>query len=337
MRPKLNEVAQQAGVSEATVSRVMNAKPGVAESTRRRVLDVLSDMGYRDVTRSVRSGVVGIITPELTNPIFPSLAESIESQLARHGLLSMICPVTAETVAEQDYLDHFVEIGAAGVIVVNGQYAAENVGYSTYLRLAGNGDGFPVVLVNGMGPVCPLPAVSTDIHAAARLGVSHLVALGHRRIGALVGPHRYWTSQMFADGYEAGLRKAGIDYDSDLTYETLFTYEGGQAGMASLLEQDVTAVLAPADLMALGAVNAVRLNGGTVPGDVSVIGFDGTEMTTLTDPQLTTLRQPVIKMAATVASMFQSLVHGETVPPGVHLFRPELVVGESTGVAPVRV
>ena len=99
MRPKLQEVAALAGVSEATVSRVMNARPGVSEHTRRQVLDVLSDLGYREVpVRSARSGVVGIITPELENPIFALLAQTIGSRLAHHGIMSVVCPSTSETI-----------------------------------------------------------------------------------------------------------------------------------------------------------------------------------------------------------------------------------------------
>ena len=113
MRPKLSDVAIIAGVSEATVSRVINGKPGVAESTRRQVLDALSDLGYRDVpSRPHRSGLVGILTPELVNPIFPLLAQSIEAKLARHDYVAVVCPTTAETINEQDYLDQLLSMNA---------------------------------------------------------------------------------------------------------------------------------------------------------------------------------------------------------------------------------
>ncbi|MDJ0960679.1 MAG: LacI family DNA-binding transcriptional regulator [Acidimicrobiia bacterium] len=325
MRPKLHHVAELAGVSEATVSRVINAKPGVAESTRRAVLDVLSDLGYREVpTRSTDSGLIGIVTPELGNPIFPLLAQTIEARLARHELMSLVCPSTSETIAEQDYLDHFVETRAAGIIVVNGRYAQDGFGYDPYFRIVDTG--IPLVLVNGIFPGCPLPAVAVDLAAAARLGVQHLVRLGHTRIGCLTGPHRYSTSQLFVNGYRAAMREVNGGYD--VVSETLFTLEGGRAGMAKLLEEGCTGVVAASDLMALGAITAARSWGAKVPEDVSIIGSDGTPLSTLTDPPLTTLRQPVERMAAATVSALLAQSNGDGML-SPQLFQPELVAGAS--------
>ncbi|MGH8928293.1 MAG: LacI family DNA-binding transcriptional regulator, partial [Acidimicrobiia bacterium] len=149
MRPKLQEVAGRTGVSLATVSRVLNGRPGVSAETRRQVLDAAAELGYQELPSRGGSGAVGIITPELDNPIFPSLAEAIESRLVRHGLLAMICPSTSETVNEQDYLDHFMQADAAGVIVINGRYSQINLDFVPYEVLRDKG--LPVVLVNGMG------------------------------------------------------------------------------------------------------------------------------------------------------------------------------------------
>lgn len=332
MRPKLQQVAELTGVSEATVSRVINARPGVAESTRRLVLDVLSDLGYREVpTNSAGSGVVGIVTPELENPIFPLLAQTIEAQLARYELMSLVCPSTSETIAEQDYLDYLAETGAAGVVVVNGGYARDGVGYEPYQRLLHSG--VPVVLVNGIFDGCPVPAVAIDVRAAAVTAVEHLVRLGHRRIACLTGPMRYSTSQLFAAGYHTAMgRVAGSE---SLTSETLFTLEGGHAGMAPILEAGFTGVIASGDIMALGAIAAVRSWGAEVPNDVSVVGLDGTPLASLTSPALTTLRQPISRMAAAAASSLVSQIRGDGAAPSPQLFLPELVAGASVGPAMV--
>jgi DNA-binding LacI/PurR family transcriptional regulator len=247
--------------------------------------------------------------------------------------MSLVCPSTSETVAEQDYLDHFTEIGAAGVIVVNGRYAQNGVGYDAYQRLIDRG--LPVVLVNGIYPDCPVPAVSIDVRAAAALGVQHLARLGHRRIGCLVGPMRYSTSQLFVAGYETAM--AGVNGGETFTSETLFTLEGGRAGMAPLLEAGFTGVVAAGDVMALGAIAAVRSWGADVPEQVSVVGLDGTPMTTLTSPALTTLRQPVNRMAAAAAASLMTQIRGEAVSPAPQLFQPELVAGASVGPAAVPV
>ena len=335
MRPKLADVALRADVSEATVSRVLNARPGVAEGTRRRVLDVLSDLGYRDVPeKAASSGVVGIVTPELENPIFPLLAQTIESRLAHHGLLSVVCSSTAETIHEQDFLDHLESINAAGIVVINGRYAMPDVGFGPYLALRQGG--VPIVLVNGLHERAPLPAVAIDLAAAATMGVEHLAALGHQRIGLLIGPRRYSSALAMIDGYETGLAQRGLS-DDGLVSETMFTFEGGQAGMATLLEGGVTGIIAGNDLMALGAIAAVRSWGAGVPEDVSVIGFDGTPSMAFTDPPLTTLRQPVGRMAAAVAALLVAQMNGDP-QTQTQVFRPELIVGRTSApLAPARV
>jgi DNA-binding LacI/PurR family transcriptional regulator len=331
MRPKLNEVAQRTGVSLATVSRVLNGRPGVSAETRRSVLDAAAELGYQEIPPRSGSGVLGIITPELDNPIFPHLAEAIGSRLARHGLLAMICPSTAETVNEQDYLDHFLDTEAAGVVVVNGRYSQVSLDFGPYELMRDKG--LPVVLVNGMGKECPIPAVSIDLTEAGAGAVRHLADLGHRRIGCQVGPRRYWSARLMIEGWRSGMAERGISADDSLISETLFTIEGGRAGVAKLLEAGATAVVTGSDLMAVGSVAGVKAWGKQVPGDVSVVGFDGTPITAYTDPPLTTFRQPLNRMAGTVTGLLLDEMHGRT-SAGLHLFTPELVVGGSTGPAP---
>lgn len=336
MRPKLHEVADATGVSQATVSRVINGKPGVADRTRRRVLDALSDLGYQDApSQPARSGIVGIITPELQNPIFPLLAQSIEARLARHDYMCVVCPATAETINEQDYMDHFIDTNAAGIVVINGRYANDGVGYESYVEAAAEGLG--VVLVNAIEYPCPVPSVSIDIAAGAELAVRHLVDLGHERIGCLVGPRRYVGAIEFYRGWRRGMDAAGLSIDNDTAVsETLFTLEGGQAGGAKLLENQMTGIVAASDFLALGAIKAARDWGARVPEDVSVIGFDGTPLGAFTDPSLSTLRQPLDRMASSVAGLLTAYGNGGA-QPAAQIFTPELVAGGSTARAAARV
>ena len=329
MRPRLAEIAHRADVSEATVSRVLNAKPGVANSTRRRVLDVLADLGYDDVHRQhTGSGAVGIVTPELSNPIFPHLAQRIESVLAHHGYMSMVCSSTSETVHEQDFLDFLGAQQSSGVVVINGRYALPGVGFRPYEDLVSRG--VPVVLVNGFEGDPPLPSVSVNVRDAATSAVDHLVAIGHERIGLVVGPTRYPTATAFLDGYRKGLAHAGLDFDPALISETPWTLEGGQAGAAPLLEHGVTGIVCSNDLMAVGVVAAAKAWGASVPGDLSVIGFDGSPLVAYTDPPLTTLRQPAASMATAIASLLVGDHRNQRRVP-TQRFRAELVIGKSTG------
>lgn len=328
MRPKLHQLARITGLSLATVSRVLNGKPGVAADTRRQVLDAAAELGYQEMPAGSGSGVVGIITPELANPIFPALAEAIESRLVRNGLLAMICPSTAETANEQDYLDHLLDTDAAGVVVINGRYSQVSLDFTPYEILRNKG--LPVVLVNGMGRHCPLPAVSVDMISAGTHAVRYLIDLGHRRIGALVGPRRYWSAELLIEGWRQGHRDKGVPAADELISETLFNIEGGRAGVAKLLEAGATAVVTGGDLMAIGAIAGIRAWGRDVPVEVSVVGFDGTSITGYTDPPLTTLRQPLGRMAGTVAELLLEQIQGRS-GGGLHLFQPELVLGGSTG------
>jgi len=332
MRPRLSEIAQLADVSEATVSRVLNARPGVANDTRSRVLDVLADLGYADVHRkSSGTGAIGIVTPEFSNPIFPHLAQQMESALAHHGYLSLVCSSTSETVHEQDFLDFLVAHGAAGVVVINGRYALPDVGYAPYEALRAKG--VPVVLVNGFSDEPPVPSIAINVVEASSHAVHYLGSLGHTRIGMLSGPHRYPTANDLLRGYRKGLGEMGIEFDESLISETPWTLEGGQAGAAKLLEQGVTGIVCGNDLMAMGVVSAARTWGVSVPEDLSVVGFDGSPIASYIDPPLTTLRQPAAAMAKAVASELVGSQRSET---GHHVqtFRAELVIGRSTGRPP---
>lgn len=329
-RPKLDEVAGLAGVSLATVSRVLNGKQGVAHPTRQKVLDVLAELGYRDVpVRPTTSGVVGIVTPEMDNPIFPLLAQTIESRLARQGMLAMICPATSDTVNEQEYLDHFMATRAAGVVVINGRYAGIGVGYEPYEELLRRD--IPAVLVNGVDADAPIPAVAVDIKSGGQMAVRHLASMGHKRIGCLIGPRRYISTLHLLDGYHSGMEQVGLPGHDEFVSESLFTIEGGRAGAVRLIEAEATAIVTGGDLMAVGAVAGLRAWGYQVPRDVSVVGFDGTNFVSYTDPSLTSVRQPVDRMAQTVVSMLTTPRNGG---PTVHFFDPDLVIGGSTGRAP---
>lgn len=320
-----------AGVSLATVSRVLNGKPGVAGETRNRVLKALADMGYRDVPRTPQSGLVGIITPEIDNPIFPLLAQTIESKLARLGLMSVICPVTSETVNEQAYLDFFGGSRSAGVVVINGRYTTGRIGFEPYQSLRRRG--VPTVLVNGVEGDPGVPAVATDMKVGGAMAVRHLTSMGHKRVGCLVGPMDYVTTRWLLEGYREGMANAGLPNDDSLVSESLFSLEGGRAGVAALLESGATGIITASDLMALGAISGARAWGLSVPKDVSVVGYDGTSLVNLTSPTLTSVRQPVDRMATTVVSLLRT-------PPDngglVHLFHPDLVIGGSTGRAPAQ-
>src|SRR5918993_106569 len=176
MRARLSDLARQAQVSEATVSRVLNDKPGVAAETREAVLAALDVLGYERPARLRRrgGGLVGLVVPELNNPIFPTFAQTIESALAQYGYTLVMCTQTPGGVTEDEYVEMLLDRQVAGIVFVSGLHADTTGDHERYRRLVARQ--LPVVLVNGYVAGLPAPFISPDEHTAAELAVSHLAA-----------------------------------------------------------------------------------------------------------------------------------------------------------------
>jgi alanine racemase len=332
MRVRLRQVAERAGVSEATVSRVVNNRPGVNEATRTRVRAALAELGYSGpaLARGRAGGLIGLMMPELTNPIFPLFAQAIETLLARHGYTAVLCTATAEGVQEPDYIAMLLEHGVEGIVVVSGINADTSADQDVYRALLARQ--LPLVFVNGHAAELDAPFMSCDDRFAAELAVRHLASLGHTRIGCLVGPRRYLPVQRKLAGYHETMGELGLA-TTGLVAESLFTVEGGHAGGRALLHNGVTAVVAASDLMALGVIRAAREMGLHVPDDVSVVGYDDTLLMGFTDPPLTTVRQPVVALSDAAARALIDRLAGQPIDHNEYLFRPELIVRNSTGPA----
>src|SRR5688572_8017541 len=333
MRARLSDIAAQAQVSEATVSRVLNDKPGVSPETRQAVLTALDVLGYERPARLHKrsAGLVGLVVPELDNPIFPAFAQVIESVLAQAGYTPVLCTQTPGGVTEDEYVEMLLDRQVSGIVFVSGLHADTTADIERYRRLVARR--LPIVLITGYREGIEAPFISCDDRAAAELAVSHLVALGHRRIGLISGPERYLPVQRKLAGYRATMtRLLGVDETelSSLVALSLFGVEGGAAAARRLLERGVTAMVCGSDLMALGAIREARSRGLEVPRDVSVVGYDDSPLIAFTDPPLTTVRQPVTSMAVAGVRALIDEINGHPAPHSEYMFRPELVVRGST-------
>ena len=333
VRVRWREVAQLAGVSEATVSRVMNGKPGVSERTKSVVLRALDQLGGSSLVRArtLEAGLVGIVVPELDNPVFPMFAQALEGRLAAAGYTCVLGCAT-QVVDELEYLGTLVERGVAGIVIVSGRHSDAQGDQSAYHELIAQG--VPMVFVNGDAQGAPAPCVSCDDRRAAALAVHHLASLGHRRIGFVSGPPRYVVVQRKLDGYREALAEVAAEVDDALVVDTVFSIEGGRAAVAPLLDAGATAVVAASDLMALGTILGARERGCSVPADWSVVGYDDSALMAYTDPPLTTVRQPILAMCDHASQLLLQQLDGTTRLDREYLFRPELIVRGST--APVR-
>ncbi|CAM5250149.1 LacI family DNA-binding transcriptional regulator [Streptomyces pseudogriseolus] len=330
MTRRLAVVAKKVGVSEATVSRVLNGKPGVSEATRQAVLSALDVLGYERPTqlRGERARLVGLVLPELQNPIFPAFAEVIGGALAQLGLTPVLCTQTRGGVSEADYVDLLLQQQVSGVVFAGGLYAQADAPHDHYRRLAERK--IPVVLVNAAIEHLGFPAVSCDDAVAVEQAWRHLASLGHERIGLVLGPGDHMPSARKL----AAARAVAGEVPEEHVARAMFSIEGGHAAAARLIDRGVTGFICASDPLALGVVRAARRKGLDVPGQISVVGYDDSALMNCTEPPLTTVRQPIEAMGKAVVELLNAQISGSTVAPEELLFEPELVVRGSTGQAP---
>src|SRR6202046_3856688 len=207
MARRLADVAKQAGVSEATVSRVLNGKPGISEGTRAAVLTALDVIGYERPThlRVRRARMVGLIVPELQNPVLPALAEVVAGALAQRGFNAVLCTRTG-SMSEAEYVEMLLERQVSGMIFAGGQYAEADAPHDHYLRLLQLR--LPVVLGNAAAEHLDFSRVSTDDAVAMEQGYGHLTSLGHERIGLILGPPDHMPSRRKLAAFEVAARRA---------------------------------------------------------------------------------------------------------------------------------
>ncbi|NEB76619.1 LacI family transcriptional regulator [Streptomyces sp. SID14478] len=334
MTRRLAQVAKKVGVSEATVSRVLNGRPGVSEATRQSVLTALDVLGYERPTqlRGERSRLVGLVIPELQNPIFPAFAEVMGGALAQRGLTPVLCTQTKGGAAEADYVDLLLQQQVSGVVFAGGLFAESNAQHGHYHRLAERR--IPVVLINAAVEGIDFPCVACDDTVAVEQAWRHLSSLGHRRIGLALGPRDHEPSRRKLQAARALARAAGTSLPDEFVERSIFSLEGGQAAATRLLARGVTGIVCASDPLALGAVRAARRRGLRVPQDLSVVGYDDSSFMTCTEPPLSTVRQPIEAMGRAAVDLLVAAIQGAQSHPGELLFEPELVVRGSTAQAP---
>lgn len=337
MSPGLAEIAERAGVSVSTVSRVLNDRPGVHRGTRQRVLTAIDVLGY-DRPYQLRpraTGMVGLLVPELENPFFPRFAHLVESHLTRAGFALVLCSQTLGGTHEDEYVQMFLEHGVSGIIFVSGVHALADSDPERYTRLVRLG--MPFVCVNGGLSGVPAPFISTDDITTVELGLNHLYQMGHRRVGIALGQSIYVPVRRRAAAFRAMLERLNLapeDIDvEDLIECTEYSVEGGALAAQRLLSRGVSGILCGSDVMALGVLRAARQAGLRVPEDLSIIGSDDSLLVDNTDPPLTTVRQPAAALAEAACRELLDQMSGKPASAGETLFQPELIVRGSSGRA----
>jgi DNA-binding LacI/PurR family transcriptional regulator len=326
----LRDVADLAGVSVATASRVVSGSAAVRPETRERVEKAMRELLYVPAGPLEPAGAIGLFVPEFGNPVFPALAEAMEACAANDGLATILCNTHGSAGRELDYVRMLLERRVEGMIFISAEITDVRGEHSHYLQLIERGA--RLVFVNGGSEELDVTSVGVDERAAGRIATEHLIGLGHRKIGFVAGTAFALPTREKMLGRQDALRTAGLT--DGMVAHAEFDVPGGRAALADLLErpadQRPTGVICSSDLMAIGAVQEATQRGLLVPDDISVVGFDGIDAAAWTRPPLTTVEQPIGEIARTAVAALRAQVDRPEERQPSYVFRPRLRVGGTT-------
>ena len=309
----ISDVAREANVSVATVSRVLNNSAIVLPETSRRVKETIAQMQYEPnlMARNLRkneSRVILILAPNITNPYYSNILSGIGAAARRLGYSFMVCTTEGESRREIEYLDMLAKRRADGAILL--ALALEE---TELLRYA---EQYPIVQCSEYAPGTTIPHVAVDNYQAAFRMTQHLLENGHRRIAMISSVNAYPSTKLRLQGYRDALADAGVTPEDALIryagYD--YNYSSGHAAATSLLSEPArpTAIFCISDTLALGAINAAQDMGLSVPEDVSVVGFDDVELTTMFRPGITTMAQPCFQLGECAMELLLHQLRGDT-------------------------
>jgi len=333
-RPTINDIARRVGLSKASVSRALNGKQDVDPETRKRVLKVATQLGYvasasARALSNGRSNCLGLLVPTLTWPWILEVLRGVAEEIERSGYSLILYTTSGGEDSEREFMSQVVPAGA-----VDGLALVIPLGMLEYIERLAKG-GLPIVVVDDRGHYPDLPTVATTNIEGGRSATRHLIDIGRQRIAMLNGPHDFGCNRDRLEGYKSALQDAGLRFDPQLVVDSDFKESGGASAMTELLAADprLDAVFVANDVMAFGAMRALRNAGRRVPDDVAVVGFDDIPASAMTHPPLTTVRQPLYEMGRTAASMVMAAVRGESIAKRIEL-PTSLVVRDSSGGTP---
>jgi LacI family transcriptional regulator len=323
-----SDIAREAGVSQTTVSRVLNDDPRVTKETRQRVIDVIDRHGYTPnaIARGLvtsRTSLVGVLISDIMNPFYPELLEAIGSQLAAYGLRMLVADTASQP--EEVHARLLVEHRVDGIVFTSALLDSQTVASLAARR-------FPIVLANRYVDGVECDTVTTDNGGGAKAVAEHLLELGHERIAVVTGNEKSSTSRDRYAGFVAVLEEAGVGLDPTLVRTGDYDYERAHATTVELLEltPPPTAIFCLNDVMAFATLNACRRLRVGVPEEVSVVGFDDIRASSYEAYELTTVRQPLGELARTAVDLLAERVAAPDVPPRSLVFPSRLIRRKTT-------
>ncbi len=335
----LSDIADKAGVSPATVSRVINNYPHVRDEIRERVQRIIRDTGYAPnlsakSLASKRTGIIGLVIPRtvhafFTDPYFPRLTEGIAQACNQYNYtLALFLVYTEED--EQKLIPRMTRQGLVDGIIIQATHLEDEV-----LGSLVNGN-VPFLVAGRPMALRDLNYVDVDNVSGAHSAVTHLILAGRKRIATITGALSTGAGIDRLEGYKKAFRERGIEIKERLIEDGGFSESGAYNAMRKILPQQPDAVFVASDTMAMGALRAIREGGQTVPGDIALVGFDDLPPAKRTDPPLTTVRQPVRRFGIRAVETLIDIIENGQSPPRRIIFETELVVRASCGTGLLR-
>ncbi|WP_334074410.1 MULTISPECIES: LacI family DNA-binding transcriptional regulator [Paenibacillus] len=338
------DIAKEANVSVATVSRVLNNTAPVKKETRERVKELIDKYQFQPnaLARSLikkETGMIGIILPDITNPFFPEVLSGFDREARKKGYTYFLCDTVSanaddaeQYVRESQYLNVLAEKQVDGIVMLGGRIDLAKPGRELAEEVVEVGKRLPVLLINGRIPGAGLPRVANDERFGAEMATTHLIELGHRNI-ALVGGYRHMSNTLQRTaGFTKTMERYGLQVRKEWVLHEGFSVDSGTEFMNRLLRlpNRPTAVFCLNDLVAIGVLKAAVKAGLKVPQDISIIGYDDIPFASYSIPELTTVSLRAHDLGVTAAELLHKMITKSKVPKTT-LIKPELVIRESTG------
>ncbi|MDF2058426.1 LacI family DNA-binding transcriptional regulator [Priestia megaterium] len=328
MKPTIYDVAKEAGVSISTVSKVLNNTGSIAEKTRKKVRDTMHQLDYQpSVVASVKKRIqtIGLLIPNIANPFMAEIARGIENHVKKFGFSLMICSTDNDLKNEIEYISILKQKYIDGIIIATG--LKEDKAIKELLKAE-----IPVALLSRDVSSLAVDAVLVDDFLGGYEATEYLISLGHKRIAMITEDIKFPTIRARFEGYKQALEKAGLPYDESLVSLNNTSLDEGKQSTRELLHLSVppTAIFASTEFLAIGAIQGARELKIKVPQNLSIIGFDDTVLSTICDPPLTTVAQPIHEMSKKVVELLIEEIENSKETKQRIVLSPKLVVRAST-------
>lgn len=326
------DVAKLAGVSKTTVSRVINKNGPVSPKTRKRIEMAMEALNYTpnyfaQGMRTSRTRTIGMLIPDYSNPFYAQLFRYIEDVARKNGYMNIICNTNAEPERELEHIRELVRRKIDGIIFCTYKGVRDNIDYLMEIS-----KDVPVVFMDHVVDDQPVSYVITDGFGSSRKAARYLIEKGRKRIAYIKGPSKHRVTHERFRGYRQALKDRDLEFDTKLVYEGDFHMKSGFVAAQYFMNQEnpPDAIMAATDIMAIGALKYLKYKSFQVPDDVNVVGFDNIFLSSLVEPALTTIAQPLWDLGREAMNiLIERIEHPKTENKQL-LLEGELIIRRST-------